>query len=195
MRALAPALLLLAAPAWADVGEAALRPTAEIFFGTAPAVFGETVDYTGVGGGVLLSYGLSYSLAATARYGFEQTGTLQAEPAPGRLDQFAQQRHLALAGLAWAPSDQLTPVVLLEGGVAARRQYERLGLFQGGSGDLQVDSISEPQTDLLPLARLTALLEWRVTDFVSVAGGGLAEYSDGRLGYGAQLMVGLYRYL
>lgn len=185
-------LLLWAGAATADVGEGSLRPFFEVRQGDLSHPEGEaaaepTLSY---GGGLVLSYGLTFSLSATARYGFDAAGRQSVSRANGQVAQWRHQRHLGLVGLAWAPSDELTPLLMLEGGVALRRVSDAYTL--DGSGALDQDLPAS--TSLVPIARGTVGFEWRFADFWSVTPAGLVEYADG-LGFGGQLMLGWYGYL
>lgn len=191
MRYILP-ILMLTAPAYADVAEGSIRPYFELRYSDVATPAGETLAATQTGGGLLLGYGLSFSWTLIARYGFDLTPELRSQPGTAHhVDRWTQQRHAATAGVAWAYSDQFTPVITLEGGVAWRRMTEHQRL------DLRTlrPTKSLPITDdFLPVGRASAYYEWRFDDFWSVAAGPFAEYAE-TLGYGGQIWIAAYRYL
>ncbi len=196
---LAPAgvlALALWAPggALADVGEGSLRPYFEARVGDAARPDAGAVDGAQIGGGLLMGYGLSFSLSLTARYGFDRTGALTTTRADGSQLSWRQQRHLGLLGLAWAPSDAWTPIVLLEGGVAARRHHDAYSVRPGGRSG-EADELIADQWAAVPLGRATVLFEYRLSDFISVSPGAVVELAEDRLSYGGQLWLALYHYL
>jgi hypothetical protein len=197
--ALLPGLL---APglAQADQYELSARPFLETRFGaTAARPAGSSYDTdTGLalGGGVMAGLGLSFAFTATARYLFDHTAGLEGARADGLTDTWTQDRHTALLGLQWAPSDQFTPVVALEGGLA----FAKASGAQVVDADGRVDPFGARSTPAdsgwgrVFAARASVGLEWRFRDFLSVSPNLVLEHADG-LSAGVQVWFGLYRYL
>ncbi len=190
------AALLAGAPAAADVGEASLRPHYELRLGPTAAPDGDAGDARAHhGAGALLGFGLSFSWTLTARYAYATAGEQQQKEASGEVQVWRADRHALLAGVAWAPWDELTPVLSAEAGltvrIAADRQVRRPDL---DSGALGLAGTPDAAADAVPTARLGAAFEWRFTDFWSLAPAAFVEYAEG-LGGGAQLWLAGYTYL
>ncbi|MCB9535110.1 MAG: hypothetical protein H6704_02520 [Myxococcales bacterium] len=187
---------LAAAPAAADVGEASLRPHYELRVGPTAAPDGDVGDARAHhGAGALFGFGLSFSWTLTARYAFASAGEQQQTEASGEVQVWRADRHALLVGAAWAPWDELTPVLSAEAGVTLRVAADRaLRRPDLDSGALGLAGTPDAAVDAVPTARLGAAFEWRFTDFWSLAPGAFVEYADG-LGGGAQLWLAGYAYL
>lgn len=197
-----PALLHLGQPggARADVLEISARPFFETRYGaTASRPTGNVQpNQSGLalGGGLVAGLGLSFEFTATVRYLYDFTGELQGSRLDGAAESWSQTRHTGLLGLAWAPSDVLTPVLSLEAGWALARATDVAVLDAQGRRD-PIRSATVPETGdwrRVLTGRASAGLEWRFSDFLSVSPTLLVEHADG-WGYGAQVWLGLYRYL
>ena len=185
---------LFGGSARADTGEGSIRPLLEARNGatltTDPALNNETA----VGGGVMVTYGLSFSWSVSAVYQIDATTILEA-PDPTdpfqRVRRWRSVRHATRVGFAWAPSDELTPVLLLDAGAAILRTASARRLRRA---DGQTEKSLPADQRIVPTARATALYEWRFTDFWSVAAGGFIEHA-GSPGFGTQVWLATYRYL
>ncbi len=183
---------ILPAPAGADTDELSLRPFAVIHQGEAAGPDERTADALSVGGGLLLGYGLDYHWSTTLRYQLDITQALQSRAETlGRSVRWRQRRHVALAGLAVTSHDHFSPWLALEGGVAVRQVADgREVITVTGQREATLPETS----DLITVARASAGLEWRVTDFWALALSGYGEWADAP-GYGAALWIGWYHYL
>jgi hypothetical protein len=198
MRIGGPAVLLwlvLPAEATADTREASARCGARARR-TAEAGFGGEVVTVSPGGVCHLGAGVSPTLTATLGYGFTRSGPLRvADDAPGTSFVFRRQRHDLGLGLAWAPSDELTPLVHLEVGAAATTTADPQRRLVTPAGERRVPPVLSEQTTWSPRIHLEMAVEWRYLEQASIAGGPFIDWTDGGFGLGAGLWFGLYRYL
>ena len=180
--------------AWADTGEISVRCGPEVRRTSAEAAGRDTTAWLG-GGGCLLGLGLSPALTATTRYAFGLGGELRV---PGDLPKQSQifhlTRHDLVAGIAWAPSDAVTPVVVASAGATRAAQTGRQWRLDTPDGERRVPPSLEDRTEWHALVRLDALLEWRFRDFWSFSGGLFGEWAEAP-GVGALVMLAGYRYL
>ncbi len=179
-------LSLLPFAAAADVGEASIRPYGEARRGD---VEGSAV--TSFGGGAVLGYGLSFPLTATLRYGLDASPTVT-DASRRTARETREVRHALLAGVAWAPSDELTPVLSVEAG-AVLRHVSRAD-FRVDETGARFPEDEGAALEPAPAARASAAIEWRFADFFGLGGGAFAEHAGG-FGYGGWLAVTAYRYL
>lgn len=201
MLALLLLLLLAPAPADADTGEASIRPQLELRYGPTPRpnprTGGLSIDDPAFayGGGALFGLGLDFAWTATLRYGFDTTDTLlrTAADRPETRDAWTADRHAVLAGIAWTWSDEFTPLLLLEAGVAYTRLHSISDRRGGQTDDQSVGEVVPEQSHTAALARVTLGYEWRFSDFWSLTAAVAGEYADG-LGVSAGLWLGAYRY-
>lgn len=184
-------LLMGLAPAAADTGEGSLRPFVEVRRGPLALPGAEPATDTLLGGGLVAGYGLTFPLTLTVRYGFDVSAERRVTDG-ARREEWRQRRHVALAGLAWAPSDELTPVLGVEAGAAVRSLTGRR--LRVGADARARHTGEGSRVDVVPAARVSAAFEWRFLDFWSVAAGVFGEYTDAP-GYGASLVVAAYSYL
>lgn len=198
---MAPALLVLGAGvAQADQYELSARPFFETRYGATasrPASSGhDPATGLALGGGLTAGMGLSFAFTATARYLYDHTAGLEGRRADGLTDTWTQNRHTALVGLSWAPSDWLTPVVSLEAGLAFAQASGAQVVDAAGRVDAfgAQSSLDDGAWTRVFAARASVGLEWRFTDFLSVSPNLVIEHADGLSG-GVQVWFGLYRYL
>ncbi len=186
---------ILSTPVVADTHEASIRPYLEYRRGQAPEETERTQAVNAMGGGVLMSYGLTFSLSLTARYGVDTTGKLQTiDESNGSTKLWTQWRHQMLFGLAYTPSDELTPLFQFEAGPACRVMTDRHELVFDRR-DAQRGTAVEPDLSWFLLARASIGLEWRFRDFWSVTPTSFVDYRARGLGFGGGLMLSAYRYL
>jgi len=192
MRRVALSVLLCAGVARADTGELSLRLFGELRHGTMDGPGDSRENALARGGGLLVGYGLSFHWTATARYVFENTGELSGgwDARPAR-EVWRRARHAGLLGVSFALSDEWTPVLMAEAGLARVTLADRRTLT---ADDLELDRW--PAEDrLVPVARATACYEWRFLDFWSAAPGAVLELESAELTYGVQLWLAWYVYL
>ena len=178
----------------ADTAEGSIRPLLEARHGATLTTDAGQGEATAVGGGVMVTYGLSFSWSVSAVYQLDATPVLET-PDPSdpfqRVRRWRSVRHATRMGLAWTLSDELTPVLLLEAGAVLLRTS---GARSVRRADGRTEASLPARQRILPTGRATALYEWRFTDFWGIAAGGFIEYS-GSIGYGAQFWLATYRYL
>ncbi len=192
-------LALLPTLAHADVGELSFRPHLEVRHGPLqhPDPLSDTTKTEGnalrYGAGLTTGLGIGFAWTLTLGYGFDTSTALRRRPLDARarqdLDRWVHDRHALLVGFTWAPSDALTPLVSLEGGLAAAHLRD-IAAEQAGADTLRRDALLQ----LAPAARARLGLEWKFADAWGVAIEGLVEHADG-LGYGGRLWLASYRYL
>lgn len=197
MRIGGPAVLIALAgssAARADTRELSVRCGPRVLH-TTEAEFGGEVAALSAGARCLLGAGLSPSLTVTVGYGFARSGELRIpDDEPGTSFVFRRHRHDLGGGLAWAPSDALTPVVALEVGGTARTTADPQRRLVTPAGERRVPPFPETTTTWSPRVGLEVALEWRYLDQASIGGGPFADWADGRFAFGAGLWFGLYRY-
>lgn len=187
-------LPLMAGQARADLQEMSVRCGPEVRRGTESAAGDEATAWS-LGGGCTLGYGVSPAFTLLARYAYARSCELRVPGDDPQTSQvFTLTRHDLLAGVAWAPSDQLTPLLQLEGGAAAASQVDRQWRVRTGAGERQIAPALHDREAWRPLARLTLLGEWRFREFWSVSAGLWGEWA-GTPGAGALLQLAAYRYL
>lgn len=185
---------LFAGMAHADTGEGSVRCGPEIHRAAETAAGRDATAWL-LGGQCTLAIGFRESLSGFARYGYLRSGELRVTAdAPDTSQVFHLDRHDVTAGIAWAPSDAFTPVLLLAGGATAATQFERQWRLQTEAGERRIAPLLGDRSEWRPVARADAWWEWRFRDFWSVSGGVFGGWA-GVPEFGAGLTLAAYRYL
>lgn len=185
---------LFADVARADTGEGSVRCGPEVHR-TSETAAGRDATAWLLGGQCTLAIGFRESLSGFARYGYLRSGELRVSAdVPDTSQVFHLDRHDLTAGVAWAPSDAFTPVVMVAGGATRATQFQRQWRLQTDAGERRIAPLLADRSAWRPVVRADALLEWRFRDFWSVSGGLFGGWA-GAPEFGAGLMLAGYRYL
>lgn len=193
--AVGAAVVFILAPgaARADTGEISLRPSL-LAERRAARAEGQTVVGYPLGGGLRLGFGLTPELSLTAGYAYSRTGQLSVLGAdPRTREVFALTRHALGLGLAFAWSDQHTPILLVEGGGVREAQVSPQWHLSTLAGERLIPPFLHDRAAWRPSVRATALYEWRFREQLSVSGGLGAGYEGGPV-YQVVLGAAAYRY-
>lgn len=180
--------------AWADTEEASVRCGPAVRRTRAEVDGRDETAWLG-GGACILGLGLSPTFTVTARYDYSASGSLRvASDVPEKSQVFHFVRHDLTAGLAWAPTDVLTPILGANLGATSAAIVDRQWRLETDEGERRVGpDLADTQT-WQAMVHIDALLEWRFREFWSVSGGFFGEWA-GAPGFGASVYLAGYRYL
>jgi hypothetical protein len=185
---------LLAGVARADTGEGSVRCGPEFHRASETAAGRDTTAWL-FGGQCTLAIGFRESLSGFARYAYLRSGELRVDAdAPDTSQVWRVGRHDLTAGVAWAPSDAFTPLVMLSGGAVNATQFDRQWRLQTDAGERRIAPSLGDRSAWRPVARADAGWEWRFRDFWSVSGGVFGGWA-GTPEFGAGITLAGYRYL
>ena len=170
-----------ASAAGADTGELSVRAAAVVHRGAVRGDGDEPRAVTYPAASVAVAYGLTFNWTTTLRYEIGRVAQQQeAVREADRVAVWSQWRHAALAGLAYTWSDELTPVVLVEGGVAIHGLTDRARLDCGrGPHACVVDDRAEDEFTIAPAIRGSLLYQLHWHDFWAAAVGAGVAHEDG----------------
>ena len=175
----------------ADTREWALRGAFESHR-TRVELDGRGADAWAYGGAVEGAYGLTFAWSVLLRGAVDLTTDLRFPgDTPERTTVLTQRRVSCTTGLAYAPSDALTPVGRVEVGVAQIALVERESRLQTAAGERRIPPDLPDTSRWAPVGRLVVGGEWRPMDRFGVTLTGHGQWIDG-VEYG--LGVGLTWY-
>lgn len=175
----------------ADTREWALRGAFESHR-TRVELDGRGADAWAYGAAVEGAYGLTFAWSVLLRGAVDLATDLRFPgDAPERTTVLTQRRVSCTTGLAYAPSDALTPVGRVEVGVAQIALVERESRLQTAAGERRIPPDLPDTSRWAPVGRLVVGGEWRPVDRFGVTLTGHGQWIDG-VEYG--LGVGLTWY-